>query len=77
MKISLNEALQQGITKVRIPYWASKKDYIELHITPDGFFGPWAHLHAEHAIEDMPNPYEMLITNLGDMDDKCWEAYNG
>ena len=77
MTISLNEALAQGIDKIRMPQWRAKGDYIQLHITEDGHFGPWAYLHSAYTVEGVENPYPMIITSLGGLNDKSWEIYDG
>ena len=77
MTISLNEALAQGIDKIRMPHWHSKGDYIQLLITPNGYFGPWAYLHSKYTAEGIENPYPMILTSLGSLNDKSWEKYDG
>jgi len=52
--ISLNEAREKRITKVRLPHWANKSEHLELHITPDGLFGPWAKLHSYDQVRQVP-----------------------
>ncbi len=76
--MSINEAVKTGVTKLRLDNWAYKEDYIEIHIADPikGWIGPWVKLWSPlNEIIGRKNPQEMLVTMLGDLDDKCWRIY--
>ena len=75
--ISLNEAKKRGITKVRMPIWANKKDHIEFHIDKEtGAFGPWAKLWSPvNEVIGAENPQTFIVTMMGDLDMEIWQPY--
>lgn len=78
--ISINEAIKTGVTKLRLDNWADPADHIEIYIADQikGWTGPWVKFWSptlEHT--GQKNPQELLITTVGDPDDKCWTPYRG
>ena len=73
--ISIQEAAEKRITKLRMPIWAAKGDHIELHITPDGALGPWIKFHAEYPVDGMKNPQELIVLGF-DTSKPQWEPLN-
>ena len=50
MKISLAQASECGIKRVRNPIWANKFDHIEIDII-NGKVGPWLHLYCPFNLQ--------------------------
>ena len=77
--ISINEAIKTGVTKLRLDHWANPDDHIEIHIVDKikGWIGPWVKLWSpiNEPILKQENPQKMLITTIGDLNDKCWSPY--
>lgn len=76
--ISINEAIRTGVTKLRLDRWACPEDHIEIYIADQvkGWSGPWVKLWSPtNELIGQKNPQEMLITMIGDLDDKCWSPY--
>lgn len=67
--LSINEAVAQGIAKVRKPIWADPLD--QLHIGP----GIWMHLYcpSNKAINGR-DPVDIMKIGY-DMDEKVWEQH--
>lgn len=79
--ISINEALANNVTRIRVPKWACCADYLELTIIKgkDGVrrLGPWIRLFSPMNEEiNGENPVSMLITNfdLNAVVYEIWEA---
>ena len=69
--LTLKEAEERGITRVRKPIWADKLDH--LHIGP----GIWLHLYCPFNKEcNGRDPVDMLKFQL-DANEKAWEPYTG
>jgi len=74
--ISINEAVAQGVTKVRKPLWANPEDYLQLDII-DGKLGPWTHLYSSlNEKIGEPNPQDILFTGVGDLDESSWKEFD-
>ena len=75
--ISINEAVETGVTKLRLDNWADPKDHIEIYIDFRGkpCAGPWVKFWSL-TLENvgLENPYYTLITEF-DPDDKRWSRY--
>ena len=76
-RISLKEAAQRGVSRVRRPIWANPFDHLELDLCGDGFHGPWAHLYAPFNLEcNGRDPVDVLSTEL-DWNAQIYEPYTG
>ena len=77
--ISINEAIDRGITKVRLPIWATLSDHLEFHITESGHVGPWVKLWSIHnEICEQENPHILLYMYVvKDPSVIEWEIYEG
>ncbi len=77
--ISINEAVRTGVTKLRLDNWTNHEDHIEIYIAHFGVEprpGPWVKLWSPtNELIGQPNPQEMLISLIGDLDDNCWSPY--
>ena len=78
--ISLYEAAERGIERVRQPNWANPFDHLKIDIV-DGKPGPWLHLFAPFNIEcngrDPVDFLWMFGPMNADPDAKCFEPYTG
>jgi hypothetical protein len=77
--ISINEAIDRRITKVRLPIWATPSDHLELHITESGHIGPWVKLWSIHnEMCEQENPHALLyMSAIKDPSVVEWEIYEG
>lgn len=77
--ISIQEAAEQGIDRLRRPEWACKFDHVKIDII-DGHTGPWLHLFspANVAINGR-DPANSLVTSWGTgaLDAQVFVPYNG
>ena len=74
--ISINEAVKQGITCVRMPRWAFSEDHLEISII-DGRLGPWARLWSPgNEVIGQDNPQDILWIGQ-DNDSRVYEPYEG
>lgn len=75
--ISLNEAVKNGISRLRRPEWANREDYIEIDLLGDGLHGPWVHLYSPMN-EDIhgTNPVDLMCTGF-DWDEVGYEIWEG
>ncbi len=72
--ISINEAVSQGIERIRRPHWAIPEDHLKLDII-DGKLGPWLHVYSPMNEEiNGKNPVDMLFMEL-DLDLQVYEAW--
>ena len=72
--ISINEAVANGITRIRMPHWAIREDYIKLDIIA-GKLGPWLHLYSPMNEEiNGRNPVSMLFLEF-DLDAPVYEIW--
>lgn len=79
--ISINEAVQQGIERLRLPIWAMPMDHLKIDILAmeDGNKEPrlWAHLYSPFNLgTNDKDPFPILLLTL-DMDKAEWEIYTG
>jgi len=75
--ISINDAVRDGISKLRMDNWANAEDHIELYLIEGLEAGPWVKLWSPaNEICGNENPHRIMITMLGDYDAKCWRPYN-
>lgn len=77
--ISINQAVAQGITRLRMPRWAPTDAYLLLSII-DGKVGLWCKLYSrteQQAIGE-PTPQLFLSYNVADSGDcEAYEPYTG
>lgn len=77
--ISINQAVAQGITRLRMPRWAPTDAYMLLYII-DGELGPWVKLYSrteQQAIGE-PTPQMFLsYTYEKSFDREEYEPYTG
>src|SRR6185369_882346 len=67
--VTLNEARQRGISRVRDPKWAHPNDYLKIQIIPneDGTsrHGPWIKLYSPlNTVVGIPTPQTLLFTSV-------------
>lgn len=76
--MSVNEAAKLGRKRFRLDKWINDLDHFEIDIV-DGRPGPWVKLWSPFngPVCEQENPQKMLITMIGDLDDKCWRNYVG
>ena len=74
--ISISEAVDQGIQRLRMPRWANKLDHLKLHII-GGRLGPWVYLFAPFNKEcNGRDPVPIPIWEL-DSEVKAYLSYEG
>jgi len=74
--ISINEAVEQGITRVRMPRWAHDEDHLEIAIVA-GRLGPWVKLWSPtNEVIGQKNPQEVLWIGQ-DNESQIYEPYEG
>lgn len=80
--ISINEAAERGISRLRLPVWANPLDHIKLDILkrssgPWGSLGPWLHLWCPFNKEcNGRDPVDIIITQF-DCSIREYEPYTG
>lgn len=76
--ISIKEAANKGIKKIRLDKWANPHDYIEIPILDEkGTIGPWFKLWSNtNEIIGQKNPQQISILMMGDLDEKIWSPYD-
>lgn len=79
--ISINQAAQQGIERLRQPKWVTPEDHVKIDIIvlPDGSKEPrlWAKLYAPFNLEcNGKDPVNILLLQM-DCDANKWLAYTG
>lgn len=78
--ISINQAAEQGIQRIRQPRWSNPTDYFKIDII-DGRAGPWIHLFSplNREVCDQDNPQSLLwILGGADAADVMeFEPYDG
>lgn len=77
--MKIQDAIDQGIDRVRLPQWTDPRDHLKLDLMPDGTtHGPWVHLYSptNEAIGN-PNPVSILWMDAIDKDRDDWEQYDG
>jgi hypothetical protein len=81
--ISVREAVERGIDRLRLPKWADPFDHVKIDIIEVGGkkgYGPWMHLYAPFNQEcNGSDPVDMLLlANLKfDPDAKEYLPYTG
>lgn len=75
--MTLNDAVQQGISRVFDPSWAPKDAYLKIDLVENGH-GPWIHLYSvsEQNIIGQPTPQTLLFSSV-DWNEDGWEKYEG
>lgn len=64
--ISIRQAAARGISRLRMPQWASNFDHLKIDII-NGEPGPWAHLYS---------PSNISINGRDPVDITCFESIN-
>ena len=74
--ISIAQAVEQGIARLRKPIWASPMDHLKIDII-NGRAGPWLHLYCPFNNEcNGRDPVDTLGLGM-DYDAKEFEPYTG
>lgn len=74
--ISIREAAQQGIERVRNPIWSIPMDHLKIDII-DGGAGPWTHLFSPFNKEcNGVDPFDIPFVGM-DYDSQEYEPYTG
>ena len=74
--MSLVDAVNLRITRLRKPEWANPFDHVQIHITPDERLGLWMQLYCPYNIGvNGRDPVEMLT--LDGRNDKVFVPYTG
>jgi len=72
--ISINEAVHNGLSRLRKPIWVNREDYLQLDLIDDGL-GPWVHLYSSlNRLIGEPNPQDILVIGM-DLDALEWEIW--
>lgn len=75
--ISISEAAERGIDRVREPQWADPLDHIKIDLLGNGKMGPWIHLYSPFNQEcNGHDPEDMLFINF-DCQSKYYVPYDG
>jgi hypothetical protein len=76
--ISLHEAGQRGIERVRKPIWANPMDHLKIDLVPGGI-GPWLHLWCPFNKQCNGKDPQSFLGLLGGADYNCkeWLPYTG
>lgn len=73
--ISIRDAAEQKISRLRSPQWSDQRDHIELYLMDDGGIGPWVKVWSEsNVICGFASPQKLLSTEF-DCSKKEWQAY--
>ncbi len=77
--ISINQAVKQGIDKIRLPIWSNADDYLKIDLiktaSGDICLGPWFHLFSPVSeLVGLSNPHDILSLNF-DLDEEVFEPY--
>lgn len=75
--MSINQAAERGINKLRRPNWSIPEDHIVIDII-NGQAGPWIKLYSplHEAILAKENPQTFLGIQYGSYNDEVFEAYH-
>jgi hypothetical protein len=76
--VTINEALQQRVPRVRLPHWASPRCYLRLPLLKDGMHGPWAELYDDDCQEHLLKirPGSQRVPMFGESE-QTYEPYTG
>lgn len=79
--MTLHEAVEKGISRVRLPQWDHKEDYLLIDVFRDPLdetkfaCGPWLHLYSPlNVVVGNKNPVDMMF-NVLNWDEDGWEEY--
>ena len=78
--MTIQEALDRRIPRIRRPRWAHKDTYLRLPLLPDGEYGPWAELYGitEQVAIGIPVGSQTICVLLPDVvSEKGYEIYKG
>ena len=78
--ISLRKAWEIPVTKLRRDPW-EPWSHIEIHLTEEGWIGPWVKVRSGHNVPDMEGVVdgafeEKVIFTGFDLDEKVWEPWS-
>ncbi len=77
--ISILQAAERGIDRVRQPIWANKYDHVKIDII-DGKLGPWLHLYCPFNKECNgrdPVDFLWMVDPKTDINSVCFVPYEG
>lgn len=78
--LSISQAAQRGIERVRLPRWANPLDHIKIDLVPGGV-GPWLHLYAPFNKECNGRDPVSFLWMIGpmktDIEEVAFEPYTG
>lgn len=74
--ISLKEAAERGIERVRKPQWVTPEDHVKIDII-NGNLGPWLHLWCPFNTECNGRDPVDVLAHQSDIGLREWVAYNG
>lgn len=79
--MSINEAAQQGIERLRLPNWVNIFDHLKIDIVEleDGYKEPrlWAKFYSPSNLElNGQDPFPVFLLTMG-LDKIEWEQYTG
>ena len=75
--ISVNQAVAQGIDRLRKPIWAQPEDHLKIDILDGNALGPWGHVYCPFNLEcNGRDPVNLFMYNFNN-DAEVWEPYTG
>jgi hypothetical protein len=75
--MTLQEAAQKGIARLRLPHWSFKNAYVRQDILPSGLVGPWLHLFSPDEQKAIGVETPQTFLRLGSFDEARFEEYTG
>jgi hypothetical protein len=79
--MTIKEALQRRIPRVRQPQWSNPQAYLRLPLFADGSHGPWAELYddvtQQDALDVRPGSQRILVLESCGQWDGQWDVYAG
>lgn len=73
--MTLREAANKGITKLRLPHWISPHAYLEIDIAPDGYPRVWGRLYDGPTQKVIGAETPQNVPLVGDTSED-WEEYS-
>lgn len=77
--MTLQEAVDKGVARLRQPQWVNDTDYIKIDILKGNKLGPWFHLYSPINKQiGNSNPLSHLWINFDNATEyNMWEEYKG
>lgn len=79
--MTLREAINQRIPRIRQPIWANENAYIRLPLMKDGQHGPWAELYDDACQRDVlsirPGSQRICVVLPEVADQDGFDVYSG